>query len=364
MPIDVLIGIPSKEEAATIGEVVRQADLGLAQLPGPAVIVNVDNGSGNDTRDAFLGTPTRCRKEFLRPDRAAGKGGNVLTLLRLAAERNARAVVLLDADVSTTRPEWVTRLARPVLAGKADFVSPSYATSQGGPLRTLLSRPLVDGLFGTTIDQPTGGEVGLSGDLARAVAATPASPSVQRYGIDIHLTTEAVQSGARLACADLGVKMHRVRPWHTITPIARDVVEAVLEQLYRYRKELELDDVPPDRIVVPPAGTRRVVSPEELAALGDHYREGAAAHESLYRQVLPEELYREVLDSTSRAITPHLWPQLLSAFIRYALDHPEAFPECAAALMPLFEGRMVSYATELEGLPCTQSAHAVRAAEN
>lgn len=352
--VDVLVGIPSRDEAETIGGVVTRADQGLSAISGQlsAVIVNVDNGTGGDTREAFMATPARYPKRFSRPDQAAGKGGNVWTILRMAAEHEARAVVLLDADVRSATAEWVAKLAGPVLADTADFVTPRYATSQGGPLRTLICRPVVDGLFRAEVEQPTGGEFGFSGALASAFLRHTPSPAVLRYGVDIHLTTEAVQRRARLACADLGAKAHRLRPWHTITPIVADVVEAALQQLHRYRGQLDLDQPLSDRLGTFAPAARRVVPGEELRALAEHYRAGMRAHEPLYRRILPDELFRE-LDGAE--VTAGQWPRILGAFIEYALDRPAAHAVSAAALMPLFEGRMVSYATELrdaKGLAC------------
>jgi hypothetical protein len=43
------------------------------------------------------------------------------------------------------------------------------------------------------------------------------------------------------------------------------------------------------------------------------------------------------------------WPRVLLPLIRYALDRPGSFAECADALMSMFEGRMAAYADELTG---------------
>lgn len=358
MSVDLIVGIPSRDEPETIGNVVRQVDLGLAALPGnpSSIIINVDNSLAPDTRSAFLATPTRFAKESHRPDpAAAGKGGNVFTILRLARLYGARAVCLLDADVRTLAPDWVARLAGPVLAGTADFVSPRYATSQGGPLRTLITRPVVEGLFLAAVDQPTGGEVAFTGDLAASLLPTAPSRAVLGYGVDIFLTTEAVQRRARLACADLGTKAHRLRPWHTITPIAREVVAAALEQLRRHRESLrhklpdQLDE--PDRRA---AGTtakpaRRAVPTEESVALRRHFRDGLDRYATFYRRFLPAGLIPA--DSAPDQVSAEQWPAILFALIRYALDNPGQQDECAAALMPLFEGRMVSYAAESSAGP-------------
>jgi hypothetical protein len=345
-----VIGIPSRNEESTIRHVTRQVDEGLSRLAGDptALIVNVDNSATDGTRSAFLSTSTRYTKESHRPDRAAGKGANVCTILRLASRYEARVVALLDADVRTVSPDWVCRLVGPVRSSTADFVSPHYATSQGGPLRALISRPLVHGLFLADVDQPTGGEVAFTAALNSAFQRVEPSGAVSRYGIDIFMITEAVLRGARLACADLGTKVHRPRPWHTITPIARDVVTAVLEQAHRNRSGLrERQPVSVTAVTRGPnTSVRRTVDAAELAALSRDFRAGVVRHEALYREFLSPALMRALRADGTDGITAAQWPDILFPLIRHALANPNAFDEFAAALMPLFEGRMMRFANE------------------
>src|SRR5689334_782579 len=123
----VVAGVPSFCEEGTIGHVTAQVDRGLSAL-GPGVratIVNADNASPDGTRAAFEATPTRAEKVYLpTAPGLRGKGHNVANLLRYAVERDARALVIVDADLQSITADWVPRLAGPVLAGDADFVSP------------------------------------------------------------------------------------------------------------------------------------------------------------------------------------------------------------------------------------------------
>lgn len=311
----VLIGIPSRDEADTIGYVTRQVDQGVATLPD-CLIVNVDNSRDEATRAAFLATPTLHRKQSLPPLwELAGKGGNILTLLTLARKYGARAVCLLDSDVRSISPDWVPRLIGPVLAGRADFVSPRYATSQGGPLRTLISKPVVEGIFLAEVDQPTGGEVALAADLATALLPKDPSSSTLGYGIDIFLTTEAARRRARISCVDLGVKVHRRRPWHTITPIAREVTATALQQIHRYRGELDVDR--PFLRFTPAAALPRKLSGQEREGLLRHFHAGLTTYADFYPHFLPPALLRELAASAERGVSPNQWPMIFCSLIRH-----------------------------------------------
>ena len=65
---DAVVGIPSYNEAKTIGYVTRMAGEGLAQYfpDAKSVIVNCDNNSPDGTKEAFLPrmSPTRSRKDI------------------------------------------------------------------------------------------------------------------------------------------------------------------------------------------------------------------------------------------------------------------------------------------------------------
>lgn len=239
--VDVLVGIPTRHEADRIAAMTTVVDEGLTRyLPDRrAVIVNLDNCSSDGTGLRFHDTVTSTPKLYCSTPRGVtGKGRNVANVIHLARYCQARAVVLIDADVTSATPEWVARLLRPVLDGQADLVHPFYQTSQGGPLTNLLCYPIVRGLLDADIRQPIGGELALSASFVRHLAEEPLPASALGYGIDIHLTTEAAALDLPMACAPLGQKIHRLRPWHTIGPIAAEVATSLAAQLHRHRARL------------------------------------------------------------------------------------------------------------------------------
>ncbi|WP_410677051.1 glycosyltransferase [Amycolatopsis sp. cmx-4-68] len=349
MPNDlIVVGIPSWAEESTIAHVVQQADAGLAAMgvAGRAVIVNADNASPDGTRRAFESVPTVAEKVYLSTAPGVrGKGHNIENLLRYATSQRAVVLTLLDADLESITPQWIPRLLDPVLRGGADFVSPVYTTSQGGPLRNLISRPLVTGLFGTDVPQPTGGEVSLSARLAARLVDQPLPQTAWSYGIDVFLTTEAVLLGSRNVCTDLGHKLHRRRPWDTIAPIAEAVVASVLSQVVRHRAELAGRTGPPSVVPAEPSSVRPLEQAER-AGLLDHFHHGRPAFAALYQEALRPELADRVLAPLPDGLPRELWRPTVYGLVRHAVTDPDRVERCAAALMPLFEGRMVTYAAD------------------
>ncbi|TLN15730.1 hypothetical protein FDZ71_07170 [bacterium] len=107
---DLIIGIPSRNEADSIGFAVEQASEGLAKYFANlrAVIVNCDNQSDDGTKEAFFAARSKVPRIYLStPDGVRGKGNNLKNLFRLAGELKTKAVVCLDADTKSLSPKWI-----------------------------------------------------------------------------------------------------------------------------------------------------------------------------------------------------------------------------------------------------------------
>ena len=87
---EIVVGIPSYNEADSIAFVVKQIDEGLRKYfpKKSAVIINVDNNSQDGTKEVFLGTKTTTSKVYLstRAD-IKGKGNNFYNLFNFIKER-------------------------------------------------------------------------------------------------------------------------------------------------------------------------------------------------------------------------------------------------------------------------------------
>lgn len=125
---NLVLGIPSCNEAGTIGHTTMQAARGLAEHFGglETVIINCDNHSTDGTKEAFFATPSEMPKIYLStaPEQH-GKGNNLRNLFEKVRELEAGIVVVLEADIRNVAPYWVRSLGEPVHNG-AGYVCPLY----------------------------------------------------------------------------------------------------------------------------------------------------------------------------------------------------------------------------------------------
>ncbi|MEA2577012.1 MAG: glucosylglycerate synthase, partial [Chloroflexota bacterium] len=184
---DIMVGIPSFKNAATIGYVVRAAQAGLVQyFPDlRPVVVNSDAGSPDGTASVVIETEPpeyieqillvrsshklqRVSLTYPEINGVGGKGAALRTIFEIADALKVQALVVVDSDLRSIVPEWIELLAGPILKGGYDFVAPLYARYKyDGTITNTVTYPLTRALYGHRIRQPIGGDFGVSGDLVR-----------------------------------------------------------------------------------------------------------------------------------------------------------------------------------------------------
>ncbi len=248
---DIMVGIPSYRNAATIGHVVRAAQAGLVQyFPDlRPVLVNADAGSPDGTQRVVVETEppgyveqillvhpknrlARVSLTYPELDGVVGKGAAIRTIFEMAAALNVSALVVVDSDLRSIVPEWIELLAGPILKGGYDFVAPLYARYKyDGTITNTVTYPVTRALYGRRVRQPIGGDFGVSGDLIRDYLAQESwTPDVSRFGIDIWMTTTAITGGFAVCQSRLGAKIHDPKdPGSDLGPMFRQVVGTLLE---------------------------------------------------------------------------------------------------------------------------------------
>ena len=250
--VDILIGVPSYNNARTIGHVVRALQAGLAKYfpDRRAAIINSDGGSTDGTADVFAGAaisdyatilarhPLHVVHRVITPyDGIPGKGSALRTVFGAAALTNARACAVIDSDLRSITPEWLELLVSPVLGANYDFVAPLYRRHKyDGTITNSIVYPLTRALYGQRIRQPIGGDFGFSGALARDYLRHDVwSSDVARFGIDIWMTTTAVTGGFLVCQSFLGAKIHDVKdPGVDLSAMLTQVVSSVFSLMQQH----------------------------------------------------------------------------------------------------------------------------------
>jgi glucosylglycerate synthase len=205
---EIVVGICTKNCADTVFNVVRMVDQGLQEFfPTRSSLIVVSDGFSTDgTREQAQKASTRTQIIFTEQARGPGKGNGVKTILEIAQKRGAAAVALVDGDLTSIQPDWIQRLAGPILEGR-DLIVPYYLRHHyDGVITNQIAFPLTNVLFGIGIRQPIGGEYGISAGLLEHLLQHELFP--EKFGIDIFITLVAVAKKMRIAEAVLGVKEH------------------------------------------------------------------------------------------------------------------------------------------------------------
>ncbi len=367
-PVDLVVGIPSFNESDSIGFVAEQAALGLQEYGNlRTAVVNADNFSRDGTRDAFLEADTgEIHKSYLStPPGVRGKGNNFWNFFQYALAHDARAVVVVDADLRSIRPDWISSLADPVLAG-ADFVAPVYRRNEyDGTITNHICYPLLYGLLGVGIRQPIGGEFGFSRRLMQHWLEQDWTPAIREYGVDIFMTTEAILGGFRTAQVRLGAKVHKPSA-PRLGPMFTQVVHTLFRQLKRCRHRWGRDSVQ----IPPTSGEEFSSQPQPLGvdykeikrqALEQHARTNG-----IVRRILPDDL-RALLDEQFERrrfrIGSSVWARTVYGFLQgfTAAASAEEELQIVEALKSYYFARVASFFRQTLELEHDESEQRLRA---
>ena len=252
---DIVVGIPSYNNARTIAHVVRAAQAGLAKyFPHyTAVIVNSDGGSKDGTKEAvlsahveqsqllMLATPMFPLHRLSVPYHGLpGKGSAFRLIFQMAHQLGAKACTVVDSDLRSITPEWFDLLLRPIIYAGYDFVAPYYHRHKyDGTITNSIVYPLTRALYGSRVRQPIGGDFGLSSAIvAKYLESDDWETDVARYGIDIWMTTTALAEGFRVCQSFLGAKLHDAKdPGSDLSAMLEQVVGSVFLLMERYQEQ-------------------------------------------------------------------------------------------------------------------------------
>jgi glucosylglycerate synthase len=210
--VDILVGLPTLDNAATVVDVVRAINVCFTRdFPRlRTVLINSDGGSTDGTpeviRDATVAEgdmvltshALRTLHRVVAPYHGLpGKHAALRTVFAAAALTQAKALVVLDPAGPATSAERVTELITPITRGEVEFLTPRYRRHpRDGPLVTQLARPLVRSVYSVALDEPLGVEFSCSGRFAsHCLDQDMWEREAARFAIDLWLRAEAIAAG-------------------------------------------------------------------------------------------------------------------------------------------------------------------------
>ena len=356
---DIVVGIPSFRNAATIGHVTEAAAEGLRRnFPNMrAVIVNADGGSEDGTRDRVRASADGVPIVTGRYEGRSGKGSAFRAIFEAVTLLGARACAVVDSDLRSITPEWIARLVGPIVRGEADYVTPLYARHKhDGTITNTIAYPLTRALYGARVRQPIGGEFGFGADLARVYLAEPVWESdVAKFGVDIFMTTTALARGVRVAQAFLGAKIHDPKdPGADLGPMFTQVVGTLLTLA---RKNVDVWRSVTGSRDVPVIGEIAPVEPEAVNAsvrvLVEKFRAGAGDQDPAWTAILSfdtRDVARKAAETgNASAIGGRFWAKAVYEIVAAAKTREDT-EVLARALLPLYFGRVAALIGEMQGL--------------
>ena len=379
---DLLVGIPSYNNASTVEHVARCAARGLRENFPDArgVIVNADGGSSDGTSERVRagsdGVPVVSGPYRGIP----GKGSAFRAIFEAAGRLGVRACAVVDSDLRSISPEWIARLIGPIVEGRATYVAPLYARHKhDGTITNSIAYPLTRALYGLRVRQPIGGDFGFSGELARAFleggaggsapgsdgAAAVWESDVAKFGIDVYMTTTALVRHERVAQAFLGAKIHDPKdPGADLAPMFAQVVGTAFRlAIGNAGAWEEVEGSRPAEVL----GESAPVEPEAVNASAEILRQnflaGAARQHQVWEEMLGADQLALVDDAAADRVPAERWRAGWARIVYDTLLACHASPErigaFVASLVPLYFARVEAFIAEVAGVDTAGAERAV-----
>jgi len=370
---DLVVSSPSYNESDCIDFPVRQADIGLTKYFSDkrSVIINCDNNSPDNTKKAFLDTPTDVPKIYISTAPGIkGKGNNTKNLFRKVVALEAEAVVMVDADLKSITPEWIKHLGEP-LFNDFSYVSPLYVRHKyDGTITNGIAYPLTRALYGRRVRQPIGGDFGFSGALGKVFLESDIwDEATSNFGVDIWMTTLAINQGVQICQSFMGKpKIHRPKdPASSLGPMFRQVVGTIFSMMKTFEKQwLAVKYSKPTSIYGFGFGETEVPPKVEVDTdkLIDSFHEGFDVYSGIWQDVLSRDIFKKLLEIKGMkeevfAFPSDLWARVLYDWAVAYRDEVTDHELLMDSMIPLYFGKTLSFVKKTRRMNIRQAEEAI-----
>jgi hypothetical protein len=367
--VDILVGLPTHNNAKTIGSVVHAIQSGILRgFPRErAVIINADGGSRDGTPELVTGVSIddarpASKLYALRTlhsistkyGSSPASGVAFRTILAAAELLRAKACVVMSPESVNVEPEWISKLLRPIYNDGFDLVTPTYRRHKfEGLLITNLLYPMTRALYGLRIREAYSPEFGFSGRFGSQFLAQNAwHDGSDGAGAALRFTLAAI-TGRHLICQSfLGEKIHIERSAADLVPALRQTAGALFSAL---EPDFPVwSDVAGSRLP-PTTGTDHEALLDPLRVNRKRLREmfstGVAELESVLQSILSPSTSAELqhiarLGEEEFHYSTELWARTVYEFAASYQKSVISRDHIIQALAPLFRGRALTFLLE------------------
>lgn len=383
---DIIIGIPSYNNADTIGRVLKAAELGLAKYfpHHKAVILVSEGGSIEGTQGAidvlkdkhYFENAFIARPEFetkilaTKYVGASGKGTAIKAILEAGRILNVKAGCMLDSDLRSISPEWIELLIAPVLVKGFGLVTPYYSRHKyDGTITNMIAYPLTWSIYGRRVRQPIGGDFGFSMELIESLLSKDVwNTDIARFGIDIWMTTVAICENMKICQSFLGAKIHDDKdPGKDLSPMFIQVVGTIFTLMEIYKDQwIEVKGSRPTAIF----GFESEFAPKPLEVDVNNmiriFKEGASEYMPVWETILEAENCQKIkevakMEDTHFELPDELWVKSLFDFV---LAHKRKADgrdpgRVIEVLVPIYYARVASFVRKTQNLDSHQAEEVI-----
>jgi hypothetical protein len=367
--VDILVGVPTFNDAKTVGQVVQAIRAGLLKyFPRQrAVIINADGGSSDGTPDlvraASISDLQHASNLYalrtlhcISTQYSGGPATGIALHTILAAAELLRASIcaVVSPDSTTMEPQWMDSLLRPVGRDGFDLVTPIYRRHKfDGLLIRNLVYPMNRAIYCRRVREPYPPEFAFSGQLASHFLGQDFwSQDVGRSGAEIYLTISAIAENFRVAQSFLGPKSRVEHAAEDLVPAMRRSVGTLFWSL---DQNVRVWSANSHSEPIPTFGAEHELSLEPIrvnrARLYEMFIRGVAELEPVLKSILSAPTLATLQRAGGAAegefcYSNELWVRTVYEFAAAYHSSVISRDHIVQALAPLYRGKMHTFLLE------------------
>lgn len=367
--VDIMVGVPTHNNAKTIGSILQTIRSGiLSAFPRErVVIINADGGSRDGTPELVTGISIDDARPAsnlyaLRTLHSIStnygnnpaKGVALRTILAAAELLRAKACIVMSPESPNIDTDWLAKLLRPIQRDGFDLVTPTYRRHKfEGLLMTNLVYPMIRALYGVRIREAYTPEFGFSGRLgSHFLGQNGWNDGSGEDGIELRLTLAAITGGYRICQSFVGEKDHVERRAADLVPALRQTVGVLFSAM---GPDFPVWSVVEGSKPIPTAGPDQEVLLDPLRINRKRLREmfstGVAELESVFQSILSAATLGELqriarLGESEFSYSAELWVRTVYEFAAAYQRAVISRDHIIQALAPLFRGRVFTFLTD------------------